>query len=282
MKIYFLKILFFFLLFNVFAFYRSSAQDEEVDYSLFEKKEYTKGEHTLPYRILWPENMNPNEKYPLVIILHGIGLGGTDNEKQLQRGAYLFLKAENRKKHPCIVVYPQVPLKRAFVSVTKNGKPSFIQATRIMTREESNRNKIEVTLSPYGEMVYDVIEQLIVGNTVDTNRIYIGGVSMGAFSTYGFIAEYPDLFAAAIVMAGSASVRTIPNWAGKVPVWIIHGEKDNMVPVENSRLVVGELKRLGVTNFRYSEYEGVKHHCWDVAFEDPDFLDWFFSKSKAL
>jgi hypothetical protein len=44
--------------------------------------------------------------------------------------------------------------------------------------------------------------------------------------------------------------------------------------------VVEELKQRGVTNFRYSEYEGVKHHSWDVAFEDPGFLEWIFSKRK--
>ncbi|MDR2040389.1 MAG: prolyl oligopeptidase family serine peptidase [Bacteroidales bacterium] len=257
-----------------------SVKSWKPDYSLFEKKEYVKGEYTLPYRILWPEDMEEGKSYPLFIFLHGKGLSGNDNERQLKRGAELFLEPENRKKYPSIVIYPQAPKRSAFVNIMRNGKSAFFVGTRKLMREESNRNEMEISLSPYGEMVYDIINQLIVGNIIDTTRIYIGGVSMGGYTTYQMIAEYPDLFAAAVAMSAGASLSNVEKWAGKVPIWIIHGEKDPMVPVENSRLIVKELEKLGITNFRYSEYEGIKHHSWEVAFEDPGFLEWVYTKSR--
>lgn len=255
------------------------AQNPEQDYNLFEKKTYTNGKQKLRYRLLWPENMEEGEKYPLFIFLHGMGLGGKDNKKQLKRGAKLFLKPENRTKYPCIVLYPQAPLGRSFVKITKNGRPLLYRGFRKFTKVKHDKEKLEISLSAHGEMVYELIRELIAENVVDTTRIYIGGASMGAFCTFQFISEYP-IFAAAAPMAGGADPSTIDKWAGKVPVWIVHGDKDPIVPVESSRVVVKQLEERGVTNYRYNEYCDVKHHCWDKAFIEPDYLEWFFSKSK--
>ncbi|MDR2918842.1 MAG: dienelactone hydrolase family protein [Tannerella sp.] len=255
------------------------AQASKPDYSLFEKNIYTNGKQKLRYRILWPETMEEGEKYPLFIFLHGMGLGGKDNKKQLKRGAELFLTPENRTKYPCIVLYPQAPLGKSFVKITKNGRPLLFRGFRKFTKEKPDSEKLEMSLSPYGKMVHEVISQLITENVVDTSRIYIGGASMGAFCTFQLISEYP-IFAAAASMAGGADPTTLDNWAGKVPVWIVHGNKDPIVPVESSRAVVKQLEERGITNYRYNEYGNLKHHCWDKAFVEPDYLEWFFSKCR--
>ena len=257
------------------------AQSSDADYSLFEKREYVKDRYTLPYRILWPENREKGKAYPLFIYLHGMGQGGRDNEKQIRHRADLFLDAENRIKYPCIALYPQAPFGRAFVHITKKGKQSLLTELRDFSdKEEECHDRIAMSLSPYGNMLYELVEQLIKDGVVDTKRVYISGSSMGAFSTFEFISEYPDLFAAAAPMSGGAVLSTIGRWAGKVPVWIMHGDKDPIIPVESSRIVVDELKRRGITSYRYSEFKGVKHHSWEKAFKEPDFLDWFFSKSR--
>lgn len=257
-----------------------SSQAFNIDYSLFEKKEYVKDEYTLPYRILWPENMKMGKKYPLFIYLHGMGQGGRDNEKQLRHRGDLFLTPESRAKYPCMVLFPQVPLGRGFIHITKKKKISFLSMLRKFSDKEVNCDEMGMTLSPYGVMLYELIELLIKDNIVNTNRIYLSGSSMGAFSVFEFITEYPDMFAAAAPMSGGAVLATMRKWAGIVPVWIMHGDKDPIIPVESSRVVVAELKRRGVTNFRYSEFPGVGHHSWKKAFAEPDFLEWFFSKSK--
>lgn len=269
-----------FLFCSVVGIRTSFAQVWDVDFSLFESQEYVKDDHTLLYRILFPENMEEGKKYPLFIYLHGMGAGGKDNEKQLHRGAYLFLKPENRVKYPCIALYPQVPFGRAFIHIEKNGKTMLINGLSRFSEEEFNRNKLGMSLSLYGDMVYELIQQLIERGIVDTKRIYISGSSMGAFSAFEFIAEYPDMFAAANPMSGGTALSSIDRWAGKVPVWIIHGEKDPIIPVASSRIIVDELKRQGVTSYRYTEYDDVRHQSWEKAFEEPDYLEWFFSKSR--
>ena len=79
------------------------------DMSLFQKKEYNEEGKMLPYRILYPENYDKSKKYPLVLFLHGAGERGSDNEIQLMHGGALFVADSNRKKFPCIVVFPQCP-----------------------------------------------------------------------------------------------------------------------------------------------------------------------------
>ena len=250
------------------------------DFSLFQAKEYQKDGYTLPYRILYPENMKQGEKYPLFLFLHGMGKRGTDNKAQLDRGGALFLKPENRKQYPCIALYPQAPKTGAFVEIVDGDKVVASGGFAKLAKEQGDKGTLCVRLSPYGAMVMDVLNQLIASGIVDTDRIYISGSSMGGFSTYHFITQFPDLFAAAAPIAGGTDISKISNWAGKVPIWIFHGDKDPAVPVEGDRAVVAKLKEMGVTNYRYTEYPGVGHNSWDNAFAEPDYLQWFFSHRR--
>ncbi|GHU99730.1 hypothetical protein FACS1894159_04240 [Bacteroidia bacterium] len=246
------------------------------DYSAYEKKEIGKDGVTMPYRILMPENMKRGAKYPLFLVMHGMGLRGTDNARQLARGAHLFVEPENRVKYPCIALYPQTPQTSAFVESA--DKQASAQRWSHLLDEGST---MTLELSDYGKLVMNIINGLIGQGIVDTNRIYIAGSSMGGYSTYTFLAAYPDLFAAAAPMAGGLDLRTVDRWAGKVPIWIFHGSEDPAVSVEFSRRVVARLKENGVTDYRYSEYSGMAHGIWDRSFAEPDFLEWFFSHSKT-
>ena len=248
----------------------------KTDFSLFERKEYVKEGVTLPYRILWPENMQKGTQYPLFLFLHGMGMRGTDNEKQLTRGAFLFVKPENRRDYPCIALYPQAPTTSAFVMLKSDGRESpggFASHARGETKDA----KIELT--PYGNMVMELVHQLIDKGVVDIKRIYVAGSSMGAYTTYKLLADYPDLFAAAAPMAGATDLSTLKAWAGKVPVWIVHGDEDKAVPPDMDRKVAEVLREMGAEH-KYSEYKGVKHNSWDNAFAEPDFMQWFFSHAK--
>src|ERR1700744_2626691 len=58
---------------------------------------------TLPYRILFPLDFNPSKQYPLILVLHGAGERGKNNEDQLKYGPKLFLNDSIRDKYPAIV-----------------------------------------------------------------------------------------------------------------------------------------------------------------------------------
>ena len=82
----------------------------------YEAKTYVNADgQKLPYRLLKPEKIEPGKRYPLVLFLHGLGERGTDNVRQLLRGAGEFAKPANRRKYPCFVVAPQCPADRLWV-----------------------------------------------------------------------------------------------------------------------------------------------------------------------
>ena len=251
------------------------------DLSLFEVREASDGNITMPYRILFPENTKKGEKYPLFLFLHGNGMRGTDNESQLKRGGFLFVDSQNRKNYPCIALYPQAPVTGAFDGYWAQVNGEAIYGNRTELIQKYGEENVKSCLSPYGLLTYDIIQQLIKQNIVDTDRIYISGSSMGGITTYVFLSEYPDMFAAAGPICGRADLGDISKWAGKVPVWIFHGDEDDLISVETARDVVEKLKELGATNYKYSEYKGVKHGSWTNAFAEPDYLNWFFSQSKT-
>ncbi len=96
---------------------------------------------------------------------------------------------------------------------------------------------------------------------IDGRRIYLAGLSMGAFATWRLAAEFPDQFAAIVPICGGGEPATMPALRRK-PVWCIHGSVDAVVPVERSRTLVAALRKLG-SPIRYDELPGRGHDSWN-------------------
>lgn len=241
----------------------------------FEKRAFTtKKGQTLPYRMLYPKNYDQPvtgkaPKYPLIIVLHGSGERGSDNEKQLVHGSKLFLADSNRTTYPALVVFPQCPDNLAWSTLrySRNTMPIKLEAGYADT--------LAWTL----QACYDLIAQLQRDERVDKNRIYITGLSMGGFGTFEAIAKKPKLFAAAAPICGGGDTTYCEKYAKRVPLWVFHGAVDAVVPPELSRQMVAKLTALGA-NVTYTEYPGVNHNSWDNAFAEPKFLAWLFEQNK--
>ncbi|HLH32941.1 MAG TPA: hypothetical protein VKY31_17195, partial [Terriglobia bacterium] len=65
----------------------------------------------MPYRLFVPQGYKPEQKYPIVIWLHGAGSAGTDNIGQISLdnkiGTHFWARPENQEKHPAFVLAPQ-------------------------------------------------------------------------------------------------------------------------------------------------------------------------------
>ncbi|HPV56070.1 MAG TPA: phospholipase, partial [Tenuifilaceae bacterium] len=91
------------------------------DYTkLYEGKVFSVKDAALPYRIMYPKNFNPKQKYPLIILLHGAGERGSDNLKQLTHGASMFASDSIRDKYPAIVIFPQCDISSYWANVKIN------------------------------------------------------------------------------------------------------------------------------------------------------------------
>ncbi len=231
--------------------------------TIFLKLRFKYGNFVLPYRFMLPKSYKKGDtvKYPLILFLHGAGERGTDNVRQLY-----YIKSwatdEFRDTYPCFVLAPQCPKNMRWVEVDWS-LPS---------------HKIPDTPSVPLSATMLLLKHIIEAYPVDTNRIYVTGLSMGGFGTWDIIAREPNLFAAAVPICGGADLHTAPKIA-HIPIWVFHGAKDRVVSVERSRKMVAELRKYGA-KVKYTEYKNVGHGAWIPAYKNKELYKWLFSQHK--
>ncbi len=225
--------------------------------------------NVLPYQILFPKNYDRTQKYPLVLLLHGAGERGTDNEKQLTHGAKLFLEEKNRADFPAIVVFPQCPPESYWSSV------KIDREKRPMSLDFSYADQLNWPT----QAAVDLVKSLLKTESVDKKKVYLMGLSMGGMGTFETLSRYPKLFAAATPICGGGDPDLARKYAKRLPLWVFHGDADNVVEVKYSREMVAKLKELGA-NVQYTEYPGVGHDSWNNAFAEPKLLPWLFGQKK--
>jgi len=235
----------------------------------FEAKLFvTSNNDTLRYRELLPENYDSQRKYPLVLFLHGAGERGSDNQAQLIHGSMMFTNPVNRERYPAIVLFPQCP-KDYFWSFEKRPEGKL----------DVSAFPADYTISSILQAVKDLLDKYIASGSVDTERIYIMGLSIGGMGTFDMVCRFPDVFAAAVPICGGVNPERLKAAAGKVKFRIYHGDKDDVVPVENSRKAYRALREYGA-DVDYFEIVGCDHAGWNPAFNQPDFLSRLFEQSK--
>jgi predicted peptidase len=122
--------------------------------------------------------------------------------------------------------------------------------------------------------------RLFIPENYDRARTYPLVQSMGGYGAWALIAEYPDLFAAAVPICGGGDTAKATRMKN-VPVWAFHGELDRAVPVERSREMVAALRRAG-GRVRYTEYKGADHVVWNLAFGEAELLPWVFAQRRVI
>ncbi|WP_255474094.1 dienelactone hydrolase family protein [Pontibacter qinzhouensis] len=241
------------------------------DLNQYQRKYFQTATDTLPYRILYPENFNPSKKYPLILVLHGAGERGNNNESQLVHGAKMFLELDYRQQFPAIVVFPQCP------------KDSYWSNVNIVTDEAGNRsfNFREEKEEPTNAMqaLLGLLNELEESGTIDKKRMYLGGLSMGGMGTFELLRRKPKTFAAAFPICGGGHPAGAKEYAERLPLWVFHGEVDGIVPVEKSQIMVDAIRAAG-GDVKFTVYPGVNHNSWDYAFKEPELLPWLFSHKK--
>jgi hypothetical protein len=88
----------------------------------------------------------------------------------------------------------------------------------------------------------------------------------------------PDVFAAIVPICGIGHPDLVAN-IRHLPVWAFHGEADRNVPVSGSREPIAELRRLGADP-KYTEYPGVGHNSWNLAYADERLWRWLLQHRR--
>lgn len=129
--------------------------------------------------------------------------------------------------------------------------------------------------------VLDILNWVCSQYAVDTNRIYLIGMSLGGFGTIEFLANHAEKIAASMELCGG-TIRKDLCKLNTVPLWIIHGTADRAVPVSRATEIYESMKKCGPTDLlRLDKWAGVNHGDLARLFYLKETYEWLFAHSKA-
>lgn len=248
---------------------------------------------TLPYRVYYPSDYDAegDKEYPILLFLHGHGECGTNNTSQLMvlNAANYFLD-DIAAMDNCIILAPQTVCDGA-TNVKEwvasgSGKSGVHQWDSSAGGLNIRQGELEdITYTVGLQAVSALLDEFLALNTVDKDRVYIGGISMGGCGTWELIARRPDTFAAAVPVCGSGIIRTAALLTD-IDIWAFHGTADTTVYTAGSTNMVQAIKDAGGTKATVTTFSGVGHSVWNYAYTavNDDGLtaaQWLLQQTKA-
>jgi predicted peptidase len=191
------------------------------------------------------------QRWPLMLFLHGAGERGTNLSLVSTHGPPKLVKQGTH--FPFIVVSPQCPPGQRWDN----------------------------------DALLALLDDVIARHRVDTNRIYLTGLSMGGFGTWSLATRYPERFAAVAPICGGGEVIDV-KLAGRgkaealktLGVWAFHGAKDPVVALEESQRMVAAFKKAGCREVELTVYPEASHDSWTEAYNNPKLFEWFLKHSR--
>ena len=210
---------------------------------------------TYAYRLLRPVDPAGNGDKPLVVFLHGMGERGSNNVDQLDYLPTWMCEPSWRERYQSFVLAVQCPGNELWVkSWDECGVPCSLIA------------------------VERVIEELIENEDIDPSRVYLTGLSMGAYGSWALAAHRPDLFAGLVPICGGGDPSTVEQLRG-IPIWVFHGTSDTVVRESESIEMVSALRSAGIP-VGYTPLVGAGHDSWTDAYLREGAINWLFSQQR--
>jgi predicted peptidase len=204
------------------------------------------------YVVATPAAGKATDKTPLVIFLHGAGERGTDLTQL--KSAPPIRHFNQQAEQPFLIVVPQC-------APDKSGQ-----------KDEWRTEDLEI-----------LFKQLVKEQPFDKTRVYLIGYSMGGFGTWLWGSTHPERFAGLAPHAGGlgfggprAVSPDLTEWAKRLaplPVWIFHGDRDDVVPSERSERMHSLLKSAGAKQVKLTLLAGKGHGIGDNL-RTPELYAW--------
>lgn len=195
------------------------------------------------YVIVLPKEYNSQHTYPLLVVMHSVTgtpekeatwwAGNEDREGQAQR--------------------------RGFITIA----PRY-------AKEKQNEHEYDIASHL---AVLGAIRHAMRTHRIDANRIILAGHGMGADACFDLGMAHPDVFAGVAPICGRA-VGTCKNYwenARKLPWYVVSGQRDGSITLEESKRVVNRLFSAGA-DIIYCEFKerGIEPFVEEL----PRLMDW--------
>ena len=200
----------------------------------------------LNYLLFLPKGYDakPKQKWPLILFLHGAGERGDDLDLVKKHGIAKIV--DQREDFPFVAVSPQCP--------GTSWWPSELESLNAL------------------------LDEITAKYAVDTDRIYLTGLSMGGYGTWHLATAYPERFAAIAPICGGGDPKKACALKD-LPVWAFHGAKDPVVSPEQSKAMVDALKDCG-GDVQLTIYPEAAHDAWTETYDNPKLYEWFLKHRR--
>jgi len=219
--------------------YRLEETGEKIEYALFVSSKVKK-----------KKKNKENEKYPLIMFLHGWGAGPA----VFMRGKMLDLAQDEGY----IVVAPMGYQPDAgFGAPMGSGPPGGGRKT-----QPKKAVKLGLNIDELSEMdAMNVLGLIREEYDIDESRKYIIGISAGGAGAIHLGVKYVEEWAAIAAVAPAAfylQPAMLEPVKDSLPVVIVQGDADTVVPVRQAQRWVSKMQELEMT-YKYYEVQGGGH-----------------------
>ncbi|TGE34981.1 hypothetical protein E4K67_27755 [Desulfosporosinus fructosivorans] len=236
----------------------------------------------LMYNLYVPKNYDPSKKYPLVLFMHDAGVVSNNPTNTLTQGlgAVIWATPSEQAKNECFVLAPQY--------------------TSVIADDSSTTTELM-------DITVDLVKELEKQYSIDPNRLYNTGQSMGGMTSIAMDIKYPDMFAASLLVACQWDPTKVTPMA-KDNLWIIVSEGDSKAS-PGMDAITEALKKQGATvsskatwnaeasaaelstdvsnmlaagcNINYTVFKNGSHrYTWQYAYTIEGVRDWLFKQVK--
>jgi predicted peptidase len=198
--------------------------------------------YEIPYLIYLPSDYASRQRWPLLLYLHGAGTRGDDLGRVRKCGPSLHIAHQGHL--PMIVLSPQCP------------KDQYWDSQQLLA----------------------LLDQIESKFSVDRDRVYVAGFSMGGSGTWELATAAPDRFAGIVPVAGGWPVESA-SALKSLPIWAFHGEEDKTVSVEGSTKIVEAIKQAGGKP-KLTIFPKTGHGIDKQVFSRTDVYDWLLRQKR--
>ncbi|OXB07299.1 phospholipase [Flavobacterium plurextorum] len=190
--------------------------------------------------------LNIKEKKPLIVFISGDGEKGTDLEKVKINGPLKYLKTHQLD--------------------------AYVLASQC--KEDENWDI---------ESIYQLILKIQKENKIDSERIYVTGLSSGGWASWNLAFAHADLFAANVPVAGFVDLIQLEKACeiANIPTRIYHGLLDDVVNVNYAITIYKELKKCNAKDVQLTIFDNAGHDSWTRVYDNPEIYDWMFKQKKT-
>lgn len=199
------------------------------------------------------------EQHPMIVFLHGSGSANYDSKFVISFGL------------PAVLALGEQPEGFDFVVISPQAAPesTWLSGDQL-------------------EIVDRVVAAAVDTYLVDSDRVYLTGLSMGGYASWHVAARYPDRYAAMVSVSGSGfQTRSLPprDYSCRLtetPVWGIHGRQDLIANYNPIRAQVDAWENLCNARADWTAYEDAGHiETVERAYSDPSLYDWMLGHSRG-